>query len=198
MSFRERALARPIPTAVSCAALQFFITVAILLAGASLPPEAAGKVRLLAFASTIVLPLVLAQLLGLWRLTGLTRLNFGPLFWVSLLSCAVFLGMGIRLPEGSSVASDVFMQLINAFGEELLFRGIILGVLLSVTKWKGIILSSLLFGSMHLIHGFMGGEWSEVLAQALFTSAAGAMFAAVRFETGSLWAAIALSTIKNG
>jgi hypothetical protein len=71
MSLRSFAIQRPVLSAVTCAALQFLLTILILEAGmAFLPHEAFGKVKLVAFASTILLPLWLTHALGLWKRVG--------------------------------------------------------------------------------------------------------------------------------
>lgn len=200
MTLRTFVERRPVLTAVGCAALQFLLTVLILKAGiAFAPPEAFGKVKLVAFASTVLLPLVLVQVLGLWRQVGLKfdSLRPAPIFLVSLLSCVLFLSMGVHRPEHSSFGVDVLMQFVNAFGEELLFRGVIFALLLRLPKWKAIALCGISFGCMHLIHGFMDGDWSAALAQAAITACAGMMFTAVRYETGSLWLTVLLHMLLN-
>ena len=71
----------PVAAACGCALLQLVVTLAILLAGkALLPPEQFGKVKLAAFASTLLVPVVLAQMLGLWRDLGLQRFRVTPFF----------------------------------------------------------------------------------------------------------------------
>ena len=76
----------PVAAACGCALLQLVVTLAILLAGkALLPPEQFGKVRLAAFGSTLLVPVVLAQMLGLWRDLGLQRFRVRPFFAISLL-----------------------------------------------------------------------------------------------------------------
>ena len=89
------------------------------------------------------------------------------------------------------------MQLVNAFGEELLFRGAIFALLLSLPCWRAVALNALLFGSMHLIHGYMDGDWWAALHQAFFTVLGGALFAAMRYASRSLWLVILLHAGLN-
>jgi membrane protease YdiL (CAAX protease family) len=199
MSLRSFAIQRPVLSAVACAALQFLLTILILEAGmAFLPHEAFGKVKLVAFASTILLPLWLTHALGLWRRVGFGFADVRPVFFfVSLLVCVPYLVMGVNLQARDSVAGEALMQFVNAFGEELLFRGVIFALLVRLAPWKSIALSGVLFGAMHLIHGVMDGDWAAATHQALVTTAGGLMFAAVRHRTGSLWCAIALHMLVN-
>jgi membrane protease YdiL (CAAX protease family) len=189
-----------VPFAIICALGQFLLTIAILKFGFSLaPPEAHGKVKLAAFASTIVYPLVLAHAFGLWQqlALGLHRIRPEPVFLASLSTAALFLPWGLRSAGGAELLSDFTIQLFNAFGEELLFRGVIFALLLSLPVWRGIVLNGLLFGAMHLIHGFMGSDWKTAAGQMLVTSVCGMMFTAVRYRTGSLWLCVILHMVLN-
>ena len=189
-----------IPFAIACALGQFLLTILILKLGFSLArPEAYGKVKLVAFASTIVYPLLLAQAFGLWKrlALGLARIRPEPVFLASLPTAALFLPWGLRSAGGGQIASDVAIQFFNAFGEELLFRGVIFALLLSLPVWRGIVLNGLLFGAMHLIHGFMDTDWQTACWRALVTSVAGMMFTAVRYRAGSLWLCVALHMALN-
>lgn len=190
----------PIPFAIACAAGQFLLTILILKFGFSFaPPEAYGKVKLLAFASTIVYPLVLAHAFGLWKrlALGLGRIRPQPVFLAGLAAAALFLPWGLRSADGGKLASDFTLQFFNAFGEELLFRGVIFTLLLSLPAWRGIMLNGLLFGAMHLIHGFMDTDWKTACWKMLVTSIAGMMFTAVRYRSGSLWLCVILHMALN-
>jgi membrane protease YdiL (CAAX protease family) len=190
----------PVPFAIACAVGQFLLTILILKFGFSLaPPEAYGKVKLLAFASTIVYPLVLAHAFGLWKrlALGLGRIRPEPVFLASLSTAVLFLPWGLRSTDGGKILSDFTIQLFNAFGEELLFRGVIFALLLSLPVWRAIVLNGLLFGAMHLIHGFMGTDWKTACWQMLVTSIAGMMFTAVRYRSGSLWLCMVLHMALN-
>ena len=194
-SFRDR---HPVAAACGCALLQFGATLLILLAGkALLPPEQFGKVKLAAFASTVLVPVVLAQMLGLWRELGLQRFRVTPLFLVSLLVCVPFLLLGLRVPAGTSIASAVGMQAVNALAEELLFRGVIFALLIRLPLARALLINGILFGAMHLMHGIMDGDWAAAGHQALVTILGGLAFAAVRAQTGSLWPPILLHMLLN-
>jgi membrane protease YdiL (CAAX protease family) len=189
-----------VPFAVACAVGQFLLTIAILKFGFSLaPPEAYGKVKLVAFASTVLYPLVLAHVFGLWKrlALGLDRIRPEPVFLASLTTAALFLPWGLRSADGGKVLSDFTIQFFNAFGEELLFRGVIFALLLSLPVWRGIVLNGLLFGAMHLIHGFMDTDWKTACWKMLVTSVCGMMFTAVRYRTGSLWLCVILHMVLN-
>jgi hypothetical protein len=124
MSLRHIAEQRPVFAAVFCAGLQFLLTILILKAGmAFAPPEAFGKVKLLAFASTVILPLLLAQAFGLWRRVGFDagKVRPAPLFMVSLLSAALFLSMGVHPQEHGLNLCMIYSNIAIAAGPTALF-----------------------------------------------------------------------------
>ncbi len=200
MSFRQAADRHPLAAAILCAGLQFGITILILKAGKEFaPPAAWGKIKLAAFASTVLLPLLLTQALGLWRAVGfdLDRLRPSPFFLACFVPVLMFASMGVRLDARPDVGAEVLMQLVNAFGEELLFRGVIFALLLRLPVWQAIVANGLLFGSMHLIHGTMDGDWPHAVVWALMSACAGMMFTAARYRTGSLWLVVVLHMVLN-
>jgi membrane protease YdiL (CAAX protease family) len=190
----------PVSFAIACALGQFLLTIMILKLGRGMvAPEAFGKVKLIAFASTIVFPLMLAHAFGLWQRLGLglDRIRPEPVFLASLATAALFLPWGLRSASGGQLASDFTIQFFNAFGEELLFRGVIFALLVSLPAWRGIVLNGLLFGAMHLIHGFMDTDWKTACWKMLVTSICGMMFTAVRYRSGSLWLCVVVHMVLN-
>lgn len=200
MTLRQLATTRPALTAILCAVVQFALTMLIIMAGKHYaPPAVFGKIKLIAFASTVILPLLYTQAFGLWKQVGfdLGKIKPAPVFLVSLLFVAAYLSMGVHQREHSDIGSDLLIQFINAFGEELLFRGVIFVILLSLPAWQAIVLNGILFGAMHLIHGYMDASWASAITQASITAMGGMMFAAIRYRTGSLWLVVILHMLKN-
>jgi len=110
----------PVAVAIACAVLQFLVTLAILLIGKSLaPPEQFGKIKLVAFVSTLVVPIVLTQLLGLWRELSLQRFRVTPLFIASLAVCIPYLLLGLRVPDGTSIGGALSVQAVHEKVDEL-------------------------------------------------------------------------------
>ncbi|MGZ5201665.1 MAG: CPBP family intramembrane glutamic endopeptidase [Telluria sp.] len=197
MKLRQFAERHPVLSATLCAGLQFALTILILKAGKQFaPPQAYGKVKLLAFASTVLLPLLMVQALGMWRDIGLGGGKASPFFVACLLPVAMFASMGVHLPA-AGVGGDLAIQLFNAFGEELLFRGVIFVILLRLPQWQAIVINGLLFGSMHLIHGYMDGNWAHAAMWALMSAMAGMMFTAARYRVASLWWLVLLHMVLN-
>lgn len=197
MKLRQFTERHPILCATLCAALQFGLTFLILAAGKQFAPaQAYGKVKLLAFASTVLLPVLMVHVLGMWREIGLGAGRASPFLFACLLPVAMFASLGVNLPAGG-VGGDLAIQLINAFGEELLFRGVIFAILLRLPVAQAIVINGLLFGSMHLMHGYMDGNWPAAFKWALMSAGAGMMFTAARYRAKSLWWLVALHTVLN-
>jgi membrane protease YdiL (CAAX protease family) len=200
MSLREFAKKRPTLTAMLCAGLMFATTTLILAAGKTYAPAAAyGKVKLLAFASTVLLPMLMVQVFGMWREVrlGFSNLKPSPFFLACLVPTLMFASMGVHQHQGSSLNEDLVIQFFNAFGEELLFRGVIFVILLSLPQWKAILINGLLFGSMHMIHGYMDGNWMHAFWWSFMATGAGLMMTAARYRVNNLWLMVGLHMIMN-
>jgi membrane protease YdiL (CAAX protease family) len=105
--------------------------------------------------------------------------------------------MGVHQHQGSSLNEDLVIQFFNAFGEELLFRGVIFVILLSLPQWKAILINGLLFGSMHMIHGYMDGNWMHAFWWSFMATGAGLMMTAARYRVNNLWLMVGLHMIMN-
>jgi len=200
MSLRGFAEKRPTLAAVLCAGLAFATTILILAAGkAYAPPAAYGKVKLLAFASTVLLPMLMTQAFGMWREVrlGFSNLKPSPFFLACLLPVLMFGSMGVHQHPGSTLGEDLVIQFFNAFGEELLFRGVIFLILLSLPQWQAILINGLLFGSMHMIHGYMDGNWMHAFWWSFMATGAGMMLTAARYRINNLWLLVGLHMIMN-
>ncbi|MCC8046026.1 MAG: CPBP family intramembrane metalloprotease [Clostridiales bacterium] len=81
--------------------------------------------------------------------------------------------------------------------EELVFRGLIQGIISkNYNRYAGVIVSSLIFGAVHL----MNGSLSLISAFQLIISGAlvGVMFSCIYLSTGSIWASVTVHALYNG
>ena len=193
-------LRHPVAAAIVCAAGQFALVVLILLTGKQMLSDASFQaVKLTAFASTLLLPVALVHVLRMWRSVGLDPEGLKPTGTIALclVPAMLFLMCGLHLPAGTSLGNDLAIQLMNAFGEELLFRGVIFLFLIRLGPVRSIVVNGLLFGAMHLLHGFMDGDWQAALIQSAVSTVAGTLFTAIRYRTGSLWPPIVVHMLLN-
>jgi len=93
----------------------------------------------------------------------------------------------------------ITLVLMAPLAEELLFRGYFMGRLNErVGKWLAVILTALVFGSLHLFGVTNDGHIVFQWATALDTFALGLMAGSLRQISGSIWAGMLLHSIKNG
>jgi len=139
-----------------------------------------------------VIFLVVAVLLFRWRDMGfnaprparsLGRLWFPALYLVLFFGGAALFGL-----PSSGVMLIVFVNTcLVGISEELACRGVLLqGLRSRVSIWPAVLLSSLLFGAIHVINGFMTGDFTAAFIQALAAFMSGVLFAAIRLRTHSI------------
>lgn len=158
--------------------------------------------------------LVLAAILGLTWLLGMGRVLTcrGRGFFRSLIPGAVLLAFylfaglesvffcldyPLQLP--SAILAYLLCMAAIGICEELAFRGLIAGMLYDkygkspAGVWLSVVVSSLLFGAMHLTNAIGGQmELSGVLLQMVGASAMGMCLAAIYLRGRNLWAVAAI------
>jgi membrane protease YdiL (CAAX protease family) len=113
-----------------------------------------------------------------------------------LLASVVGLAAAVALSEaGPSEAARIV--LVTALGEEILFRGVIYGLVVTVSTRAAVVVSSVTFGAWHVVDALeaagtdapMLGSLALVAGVVLVTSLAGALvFAPLRRRTGAVYA----------
>lgn len=93
----------------------------------------------------------------------------------------------------------ITLVLMAPLAEELLFRGYFMGRLNErVGKWLAVLLTAVIFGSLHLFGVTNDGHIVFQWATALDTFALGLIAGSLRQISGSIWAGMLLHAIKNG
>ena len=110
--------------------------------------------------------------------------------WLHLVYIAGFLA--IAAAGGASPGWLAGLVLVNAllvgFSEEVMFRSILLAAFRRVLGvWPAVILSSAIFGVIHLLNGFVTGDFAGAGLQAVAATMSGVGFAAIMVRTGSVW-----------
>lgn len=138
---------------------------------------------------------------GVARFAG-RDLLYGAITWLvpALLGLTVALSLGwldIRL--GSSVPEvltavlllAVLVFLLEAFPEELIFRGYIhRNLLAALAPWLAVIVQALLFTTFGVVLWVISAGWGVLLERAAIFFAMGVVLGIIRHISGSLWAAI--------
>ena len=104
---------------------------------------------------------------------------------------------GLADLPGWKVALGVFGVATVAFGEEGVFRGVVLRVLLARGLRPALFGSAVLFGLMHLVNLANGSHPITVGAQVLMTVGVGIGFGAVVLATGTIWPVIVVHFLMD-
>lgn len=130
-------------------------------------------------------------------------MGFGPpqptrsilLGWMHVAAITGFLVLAVTagLPSGMVITFLLANTLMVGFSEEVMFRGFVLSAFRGVMGvWPAVLLSSVIFGGVHVLNGFITGAWGPAVFQAVMATLSGIGFAALRVRTGSLWPGIVL------
>ncbi|HZW02816.1 MAG TPA: type II CAAX endopeptidase family protein, partial [Anaerolineaceae bacterium] len=179
-------------------ALIILIVIAVyLLAGTAaflleLPNEGLG----LYLIANVALTLVLAALVTAtrwWKGIGFQPLANRRDLWLYalpaspvLVQLVSILVLGFAPLTTGSVLTFLLLALLVGFVEETAFRGLILQALAPGGRWQAVIVSSVLFGLVHLMNGLAGSSTVDLLLQLGYTMAFGFGWAAVTLRTRSI------------
>lgn len=174
------------------------------------PDDLAGTlIRLLPLQVVLVLGCALfVRSNGGWRRFGFGKVDWRALIWL-LPSFAVMAAMAVGLvPAWRAGAFDglglvtwgllVAVPLLIGFGEEVMFRGIVLrSALTALPVLSAMTLSALLFAVMHTPTGVIGQPASATLQNTAFALTVGLFLAPVALRLGNLWPLILWHAVWN-
>jgi uncharacterized protein len=128
-----------------------------------------------------------------WRVAGFRTPRYSPAIWCLLAPGFILITEVTSifqwwdyLPGHNNALLFAIFALLVGFVEETYFRGMILRALLVRGPWLAAIISSILFGGLHLLHLIEGQNLVATLSQAVWATALGFLFAAVALRTQSI------------
>jgi len=113
--------------------------------------------------------------------------------WFPALYLIVFAALIItlRMPPATTFAFIFINTMLVGFSEETMFRGVLFRAFEDrMAIWPAIILTSVLFGAVHLLNVFITGDLGPAALQSLAAALSGLVFMAILLRTGSIWPAI--------
>ena len=135
-----------------------------------------------------------------WRMAGFVS----PVRWRNLrlfiLPAALLLvpfARGVRIPPIGDLLVLAIGYAATAFLEEGLYRGAVLGLMRPVGIWPAVIVSSLLFGLVHLTNIALRGNPGLIALQAFGAGVEGVGLAALRLRSRAIWPLIALHFLHD-
>lgn len=137
-----------------------------------------------------------------WRLlaiTGLTGSFKRGVIWAVVFVLPMFVGFGLTSEIAElSLATILTKSVLPGFFEELMFRGFLVGMLISIARWyffPAALANAFLFG---IGHWFQGATPSEALMASAFTGVGGLWFAWLFIEwQRNLWLIASLHILMN-
>ena len=111
------------------------------------------------------------------------------LFWFPLLYIGLFFAgsLFIGLPPQNVILFLAINTLAVGFSEELMFRGVLFRALQTrLPIWPAIWLTSVIFGSVHVINALTTGDLLSASVQAVTAFMSGVFFLAMVLRTGSI------------
>ncbi|MGY4397227.1 membrane protease YdiL (CAAX protease family) [Sphingomonas sp. UYAg733] len=136
--------------------------------------------------------LILVLLVLRWRDVGLNRPNPGTirLVWFPAIYVVGFVALigVVGLPPLTTTMILLGNTMLVGVSEELAARGILYrGLRDKLAIWPAALLSSLLFGAVHLVNGFTTGDFTSAGIQSITAFMTGMAFLGIRVRTGSLY-----------
>jgi membrane protease YdiL (CAAX protease family) len=118
--------------------------------------------------------------------------------WFPGLYLAGFLGLAMYagFPPRSVLLVILANTALAGISEELACRGVLYkGLRATLSVWPSILLSSLLFGAVHVLNGLATGDFVASSVQAVAAFMTGIAFMGIRIRTGSLYPAIVVHAL---
>lgn len=125
------------------------------------------------------------------------KVRSGEVIVIGLLIAALPFAFGLNIESLAWFGFIVAMELIVGFSEELAFRGLILQCLLPKGYITALLVSSLLFGGVHLVNVLYGSALGITLLQVLGASVFGFGLGAIIVLNGALWPAMLIHALAN-
>lgn len=122
----------------------------------------------------------------LWHRVGIiTRISSKSILLMLPIIVLSFIQLfnGIVTYETGNILMVVGISIFIGLSEELACRGVILSALMHKGKVTSIILSSIIFGVLHLMNLFKGAGLEDTMIQIIFATGFGLTMAVVRYKT---------------
>ena len=111
-----------------------------------------------------------------------------PAVYLAVIAAAV---TAVGLPPGPVLLILLVNVALGAFSEEVMFRGFLYaGLRDRLSIWPSILLTTFLFGIVHVLNAVLIGNVSAAVYQSLAAMMSGLMFLAIRLRLQSIWPAI--------
>ena len=119
--------------------------------------------------------------------SSLLILWFPALYLLAFALLPAFFG----LPPAATMLFIALNTALVGLSEEWMFRGVLFqGLRSRLAMWPAILLTSLLFGAVHILNVIVTGHLGEAIVQAVAAFMSGMLLIALLIRTGSIWVPI--------
>ena len=131
-----------------------------------------------------------------WRDLGFVapRPRWLRLLWFPALYLVLFAltPAALGLPPTRLLVFIAINTVLVGLSEEWMFRGVLFrGLRTRLSTWPALLISSVLFGGVHVLNVFVTGQLFDSGIQAVAATLSGVVFMALLLRTGSIWVPIA-------
>ena len=174
---------------------------AALLTGGKTPLDELVSHRIgLQFVASCLLLIATIRFAG-WPVLGFVKPQqegWWKLLWLPAAYIAVFVVLAVK--QGLASPAVIGFVLVNTamvgFSEETMFRGILFQAFRKAMPiWPAIALSTILFGAVHVLNGFITGDFTAAFFQSLAAAMSGLLFAAILIRSGWIWPPIVVHAL---
>jgi membrane protease YdiL (CAAX protease family) len=154
-----------------------------------------GKVIISLLAATLI------TMLGWWKDIGFTlRLNWRE--WLSYLPLLILPALSafvsdFQVTSPAQITFFVLFAFAIGFAEEVIVRGIFLRIFFPKGRIHAVLMSSLIFGLMHLGNLLIGADLGITLTQVVYATLIGIAFAGVMSYGRSIWPLIVIHALVD-
>jgi membrane protease YdiL (CAAX protease family) len=138
-----------------------------------------------------------------WRDLGFSAPDaraVAKLVWFPILTLLPFyaIAFAVGLPPGRAILFLALNTTLVALSEEWMFRGILFHALRARLRiWPAVVLTSALFGAIHVVNAFALGDLGLASAQAVAAMMTGLLLIALMLRTGSIWTSVVYHMVWN-
>jgi membrane protease YdiL (CAAX protease family) len=154
-----------------------------------------GKVIISTLAVTLITMLGWLKEIGFTlRLNWREWLSYLPLLILPVLSALV---SDFQVTSPTQITFFALFAFAIGFAEEVIVRGIFLRIFLPKGRLYAVLMSSLIFGLMHLGNLLIGADLGSTLTQVVYATLIGIAFAGVMLYGSSIWPLIVIHALVD-
>ncbi|MBQ6930613.1 MAG: CPBP family intramembrane metalloprotease [Clostridia bacterium] len=152
------------------------------------------------FFLAVIVYLKKKMLLSYYGINSLKELDYKNLLFCApmIVVASVNLRYGINIDNSWEQVIFITLKMLGVgFAEEILFRSFLMKAIMNKSTTAAVIVSSTVFGMIHIFNLLYGADTTATLAQVVFATALGLMFSMFFFKTNNIVPCVICHSIIN-